>query len=436
MSGSKKRTLCRVMAYVVSLFFPKKACTMTADTYHTFIMMVCDKNHYLKSIQKPVETAEKYEKDLGKEDSNMHIIFPNIYVTQTQAATMALAVAAKLKNILPDLEEKMGKDWGDAIDAQPYLTSQSLRMLGSRKSSRCTKCGHLKNKLKEGCNECGDQRYLDKGGVYKLRWVLREKDLDDGKNPEKSHPAFQSTFNMLRYCSIRNPSNRSACPAGWEPFKHCPIYQPRPEKTAAVETMREAGGKAKTKNNRHVIPRTTTWRALEQTVRNVDNVYSKVYIASAEMHPRNYYYKVYVAGVGSRVCLNLKPPSREHKSRGIYFIVKPSGVIQKCDCQCSTENDRHHGACKNYQSISVRLSETDRCALFAEKNTKPTVLPIVGVKRPSGTDLFDSILLNTKRLAYGRSADSIYSNTCTQTELVRLKKKQQQTQQKKRPPSL
>lgn len=63
----------------------------------------------------------------------------------------------------------------------------------------------------------------------------------------------------------------------------------------------------------------------------------------------------------SRYCMNIE---KEHNSCGVYFMMFPSGLQQRCFCTCDTLVGRKHGYCKEFKSKTYTITEKLRKELF------------------------------------------------------------------------
>ena len=65
----------------------------------------------------------------------------------------------------------------------------------------------------------------------------------------------------------------------------------------------------------------------------------------------------------SRFCMNI---GKNHNSCGIYFLIVPNGLYQKCLCTCDNLKGRKKGYCHDYTSEIYKFSDDIRDILFPE----------------------------------------------------------------------
>jgi hypothetical protein len=99
-------------------------------------------------------------------------------------------------------------------------------------------------------------------------------------------------------------------------------------------------------------------------VRRFDQIYSHVIIRSVMTTHKQTYFRVCVRGEGSSVCFNLTADKKEHNNNSVYFIIKPSGVYQRCWCTCDTIQNRKFGQCKKFTSGANELLALNLITLF------------------------------------------------------------------------
>jgi hypothetical protein len=292
-------------------------------------------------------------------NNNMHIMFPWLTVNTEQAYSMGQAIACKLTNCIGDIG--LEKNWFDVVDSSVYL-SNGLRMIGSRK---CVKCPACKGKR---CNECVNIGKVDKGRPYRVCAVYQEGAYD----VERLQKLTANFAQCVSYCSIRNLGATEPTPPGWKRYLGCPTIDSTllKDKSATIDPKLSVArrfakivdgkpidtkftedqiGQKKQKALCVSLPENTLlFNAAKDEVQRFDAVYRHLIIRSVMAPKNSSYYRVCVQGEGSSICFNLTAEKKEHNNNSIYFLVKPSGVYQRCWCSCETLTHRKNGLCKSF----------------------------------------------------------------------------------------
>jgi hypothetical protein len=388
--------ILKLIFMVVRLFYPKN--TPIAN----FTMLILDNSEYLKKaeMQTSTEELEKVEicdifeeqtatppatkyicethKDKSMVSNNLHIIFPKLLVNQEQAYLMAQLIICKAKTEIGDIG--LGKTWDDVIDNSVYL-SNGLRMPGSRKCAKCPECHGKK------CSVCCELGKVDLGRVYGLVQVFQK----DEYNTKILNKLKINNCQMLAWCTIRRPKATKQSIGDWKSVQGCP-----PLSSAVVERITTKQKKILTNSTMSDTARFEKLTNLEITsmspedragirqkqkslgvefqseslhyqaalfeIRRVHMDYNRILIRKLQLAKNKRYYVVTVLGEGSSRCMNLV--KKEHKNNSIYFIIKPSGVYQKCFCKCSTTDGRKFTMCKNYISGKNQMVSKSQAVLF------------------------------------------------------------------------
>ena len=352
MTEEQVNIILKVMQTTTSLFYP------TTTTKKTFTMVVCD----------------------VKENSNLHIYIPGLNVNEEQAIVMAHSISAKLQDIVGDMGGILVHDWYKIVDASVYMKN-GLRLVGSRKCKTCPKC-KSKSKI---CVECGGVGKVDLGRVYRLCTVFTNGDYNEAE--VKRYKG--NLFSLLDDTTIRTMDENQKPTAGWRKYIGCPtldcnrLKRPRatdnnvePSKRWSLMMKQNAQsydlssysedrkGEAGQRSLITIIPKTTSiYKICEKTVRRFASVYQNIEIRDLKTTKKKHYYRVTVRGEGSNYCFNLET-KREHKSNTVYFIIKPSGVVQKCWCRCNVTVNRKNGLCSQYTSNPKPLYTQESAVLF------------------------------------------------------------------------
>jgi len=359
-------------------------------------------------------------------NNNMHVIFPWLIVNEEQAYAMGKAIACILTTCIGDIG--LEKDWFDVVDSSVYLKN-GLRMIGSRK---CEKCPACKGKRCQDCMQIGK---VDRGRAYHACAVYSGTGYDS-RRFEKLSVNFAHT---VLYCSIRKPGVTSGTP-GWKRYTGCPALDPDVHKTVkakrravikdtdcsakrrfeklteskiSTEFAEDKAGQRKQKCLCVDIPESSMiYKAATAEVRRFDPVYKHLLIRSVLTTKKATYFRVCVGGEGSSVCFNLTAKKKEHNNNSVYFIIKPSGVYQRCWCSCDTTKERRNGVCKKFTSRGNEMLGKHQSILFP--NFKSPHAPVYDQPLNIG---------QTDSTAELRVLSCLYMKAFTDTEPQPIKKK-------------
>jgi len=397
-------------------------------------------------------------------DGNLHLHFPYLHVTDFQATLMGKAIACKLQSVLGHLPY-VANDWNDIIDSSVYMKN-GLRMLGAHK---CAKCPDGK------CSKCGFLGRIDLGRVYVVTNVIYAGESDE----KRLHQLKRNFGTTIASLSIRRVGLKTPT-GGWKKFPGCPVIergvvkqvQRRRKKILGADNMSQAkrfeklstvgnvstefaedlAGERRTNHlNIDIAPDSHIYKLCEQKVRAFHPSYANVQVRSVKTTQKFTYFRACVRGEGSSFCTNLVDPP-EHNSNTVYFLIKASGVYQKCWCSCQKLTNRKGVFCKDYISVGKPLFDSEVLQLFPEYKKRrflsigarrnDSVLSISaaftkpglqGLKRKrnavdalAGIDRLLSNLYNTGYVQ-GATADvaALSTNTRTCTRRSRKKKRKQ-----------
>jgi hypothetical protein len=402
----QQRILFQIIVNTIKLFYPK------TTPPETFLMVACtivSKTHPAvpqadKSETKPLsivsifnptpdqneEDDEEDEEDDEEEEAaaaepkiskagNMHLHFPYLKVTDLQATLMGKAISCKLETVLGKLPY-IANDWADIIDSTVYMKN-GLRMVGAHKCAKCPSCKGRK------CSKCGFMGRVDLHRVYAVSDVIYNGD-SDSKRLGQLKGNFGVTIASL---SIRRVGLKTPTP-NWKRFAGCPTIEPgvcskvtkrrkiilgaeNVSQARKFEQLSSAGnvstefaedlaGVRRTNHlNVDIDPNSHIFKICEAKVRAFNPAYANVQVRSLKTTQKFTYFRVCVRGEGSSFCTNLINPS-EHQSNTVYFIIKASGVYQKCWCTCEKLKNRKGIFCKNYMSGGKALFDSEVLQLF------------------------------------------------------------------------
>lgn len=394
----------------------------------------------------------------GEVKTGIHLVMPNLPVTQAECLDMRLTLVAEF--------EMMGKktntelhgwnSWEDILDECVYR-SNGLRMPGSHKTLPCPICQRdpIKKKV---CKKCRRKGYLDGKRVYAPSMYVSQ---DGTLSEERLKILRQDAWKMIKYTSIRLFSDHEK--PEWVLPKNAPSY---PHSTNAIEYdereetdimflkgVREVKGKAEINQKKRKRDAQTnsgasrftedddslkTWKnkivldnngetvsSMQQFLRSsINSVYGQIQIREMFSTSKKPFFVITTKGYGSQNCMNMIGNAK-HNTNTIYFLVTARGVSQRCFCKCSGADKlkvRREGLCKNYRSPNIALTKELLRKLFPTKlNTNPLLSTIEVSRFESNPAGYQSAL---KRILVEQD-EKLFNNVpvlppLTEADLVRL----------------
>lgn len=295
--------------------------------------------------------------------TGIHLIFPDLIVTQQTAFLIQEGVRCKL-------ERKLGsrpvgcKGWEDVIDARVYI-APCLRVLYSSKADKCPSCkgaGSEKGTTRP-CRTCKGAKKVNGGREYYFY------NCYDGNGEQDSRLKAQYVTHkvqLLKDVSIRRVIGTTATP-GFEMYRGAPQFVPFTAEsinTGQRQFSEDKRGSCRVKKFREVDRHTQGWKLVEEEVRNSNSMYSDICIKDIYMKrlTRGDMWIVTTTGHGSSSCQNLI--GRDHNNNTIYFTITLKGLQQRCWCRCETMENRQSGKCKDYASQAQPISAELMTILF------------------------------------------------------------------------
>lgn len=325
--------------------------------------------HVLVLTAKPTECQKG---GVSKTKTGVHLVWPQIHVNQSIALQLRHGLICFM---LKTFEERMGtleNAWCDVIDESVY-TSSGLRMIGSRKAQTCKVCdGHGFIRYPENeCTECLGWGKIDLGRVYHLREVMNHKGellLDDYVQKLRDDKPFRvletSVRTLLESPNVHvvsvNPPWFDGRPAEVQIKRkkksEYPFGHQRTQADKAGLATKESG--PFTKLDRDIDDR---YDAIVNCIHRIfPDCYKHVAISDIlEYGEMGSLCHRYVARTNERYCLNI---AATHTSNTIYFVIRPSGAVQKCFSLGRNPNHYYKfGSCESYESglrpLTVRLKK-------------------------------------------------------------------------------
>ena len=288
--------------------------------------------------------------------SGCHMVWPWMYVTQTQALVMRATLVDHLTRTWP-AREGHSNSYDDVVD-RTVLVSNGLRMMGSDKAMRCKTC-HNKA-ARNNCVPCRGRGVLVENRAYTLAMVLGE----DGEPDVVRLRAWKADLlTCVRFTSTR--SSRLDHSAGFAVPAHAVIDAAT--KAARKKVKPSAGcGAVETRAEARALTGAVTFEStsrifseLQKFLNNLASSphWSGIRITHLYLQHEHGRYTCNVNGPGSSYCNNV---GRAHGSSSVYLVIERDGVCQRC-----FSPKVHEGVtCRAYRSPSVALSTWLQEAMF------------------------------------------------------------------------
>jgi hypothetical protein len=244
--------------------------------------------------------------------TGVHIIFPNLFVTEEQCVSLAQYVIQYLMVHQPQHQSML--PWASVIDLAVYGHGKSLRMLGASKCVKCAVCCKKSTMEKRLCEACQGRSFsvVGAGRKYYPAWIIEGGD----SIPASNTPRFINSLTYaLSLCSIActqaRPVGGYTVPADFVPLQRrtvaslgrilaneIPASDPR---VAVLQNLICSLG-------------VYEWRQIR---------FSRVLYSGGKKES----YLCQTIGLGLHFCRNVM---RDHSSSTIYFTVTRRGIVQRC----------------------------------------------------------------------------------------------------------
>ena len=359
-----------IVQRTVSQFYPDVA----DDDTTTLRAIVCTTTYKRKPPKGDIPELWK---------SGIHIHFPNLFVTRTEALHIRESCVVELEGSGEGFGKRVppSNSWREAYDETVYgkgTKGGGLRMVGSRKTDPCPQCDgkyRKKGDTSPVCIGCNGEAKVDSGRPYFPLLVLGGqprgarrslRDLDAEK-------AYHDNFELL----IRDTKVRTTLASiPDEPRFSIPDAAPLYIETA-LRKKAGGGGRGGANGQLTVVPRGNVantepaWDALQLLVRESFGArYARVVLQSVTSNAARSYFTVHVSGENSRYCQNIR---REHARNRIYFHVTADGIAQKChDVATEQSAEMRFGLCGSYSAGPEPIPQRLAPLLFTKKNQAPT----------------------------------------------------------------
>ena len=305
------------------------------------------------------------------------MVWPKIYINVQIAKELRLLFIKALTDTFG--ERPSINSWNEVVDLAVY-EDNGLRMVGCRKIGICKVCKNKKD-LKTDCQECEGLGRKDEGRVYKPKLVM------DCKEPDEYLHKISNDYSIMLL---------ETCIYNYMDFELTELKTELKITSSAEETK----AKRVMKRNSTATVKTSELEVkLENFIhRNFKEHYSKIRVKKVTKGDDNTYY----VEPDDNFCMNV---NRNHNSSGIYFLVKPTGICQRCYCKKDTLDGRLNGPCSSFASkeVSFGKSKTLTTLLFGNRVSN------MNTKKLSNISITRSTLAGTLDLAVNKSKLDVIS---------------------------
>ena len=300
------------------------------------------------------------------------------------------------KAIIQLLEKRFGprevyNPWSDVVD-ETVFKENGLRMVGSRKMSKCKVCKGRVTAMDNCANEKCERGKVDEGRVY---WptVVFDSNLEEDAT-------FLTELNsnlkrLVRETSIvvyphqktgsdtesDEEGSRKVSTPVITPFTTFPVWfnnTPEAEKKLRREKLKKKKVQPPGTEEREIMskihkvridPEDERITKLNMFCKRVmPGVFAKANIIDLYHCEGDDKSEFYLATLDTNFCMNV---GREHNSNRVYYYINTSAVYQKCFCTCDTLEGRKFGEkCMDFRSSGRDLSNIIKYLLFPQEKQR------------------------------------------------------------------
>jgi hypothetical protein len=298
-----------------------------------------------------------------RQTGGLHVIFPFLHVNEERARWIRAGIVYSLAQ----LEWSTTIDWNKAVDLS-VLTSSGLRLVGNDKARTCPQCKN-NNEDRTFCGECSGKGSITEGKIY-YPWTTVPQDVSLFCDLDENFGY------ALKLCSVRLPGGTVPTPDFLPPTGAPGLSVTRQLSRAqagATDRKYELVDEQDTYKTGCAPPLANLSNIDTEAIQNAIQRYHPAYrgllvkeVRCVKRSCPQSTFLVHVRGYGSRFCLN---KGADHTSQGIYFVLKPSGIAQKCWSR--KEARRTHGLCEDFCSEQTPISASLRRDLFGIQERIP-----------------------------------------------------------------
>jgi hypothetical protein len=323
--------------------------------------------------------------------------------------------------------------WDDVLDRCVHVAN-GLRMVGSVKMGKCTRCKDARKKMKNVgfdkfvlCDDCQGKTLVNDGRAYTALLLL---DSLGNKDVEGTEEVRQN-----RYLCVKLSSIRCFSPTGVrqnEFFVLPPgvgLEEPGARAGSKPGTLIVSRKELRSKDKREVQGNNKLVPVLEEFLNNSPlmsqlvfttptNPYKDVIITKVIYNKtstgKGMVYLVNIDGAGSTYCNN---KNGFHNSSKVFFEIRSKYMVQRCFCNKSPAVE---GAtpCKTYKSPKVIVPQDLRQLLFPVAAPKALELPAEQLRDNVSRNMEGCAVV--KKVLTKQKKQSVFLQTCWQEHRKRL----------------
>lgn len=245
--------------------------------------------------------------------TGVHIVFPNLFVSEEQCSSLAQYCIQYLMVQLPQTSSML--PWASIIDLAVYGNGKGLRMLGASKCTRCA-CSKKPQADRRLCLDCGGQSVIvtGQGRIYQPAWVIEGGDTIPALNTPrfKTDSVYALSISSI-LCEQTRPVAGFALPTDFVPL-----------------LKRNVAALGRFLAN-EIPPSDIRVSILQKLVQGLRREWASIAFFKVTSSGDKYSsYTCKAFGPGSKFCQNVM---REHKTSSIYFTVSKRAIVQRCYCR-------------------------------------------------------------------------------------------------------
>ncbi len=323
----------------------------------------------------PTQEVHPSEPDKTCLRFGIHPYWPFLYLTDDQCLDIRESFLLWFQTHPRHCPLQNLKPWDDVLDRSIYDDHTGLRMLFSRKASKCQQCRAAPDRRKD-CPAGCEYGYV----VAEKPPYLPKCALDVSGQPH------QQLIQMIRddprqsviLTALRRPTENSH--SGFIRPLGAPAYTParikRGRKRKADDsltdinqhTLPEDAKKLASFGDREIVPSDSIiFKRVEDFIQNhlrMAPIYNECWIDYLYRYKGGQVYRIRLGGRGSSYCQNI---GRDHRNNNIYFYIHRGKIYQRCFCTCKTTDGRISGKpCSSYSSAGQPLTKQGKEVLFPE----------------------------------------------------------------------
>lgn len=348
-----------IMNRVIRVFYPDliPGARETAQTLAMFVTGVTEPKQFPETDPKRPNWVK-----IGR-----HGVFPYLRVNAPMAIVIREAWILALENEMGVRASSVANPWADVVDGAVYGPN-GLRMVYSHKAEKCKKCVGAsdtdgkkissrsnRDSTHTPCDTCWDRGYVDANREYvPLYYLINGKPSGTMLQQYLGNTAEAIRLTVFDTSLRLAPEDQKVTP-GFQAQANRPVPSDT-DVTDTLEYKEDAKTRKRFAKKKHVVLENNAPEVpfVRRAMRALPAEYRTVAIKQVERASDGRYYHVLLRGPGSTYCMNL---GGCHRNNTAFFVIKKSGIHQRCHCQCTTLVGRKFGLCSKFESQEYALSD-------------------------------------------------------------------------------